>query len=111
MFQIFLILILFSLASDLAAAEAPAEQWNRSFGGNSEDSAWCVQQTSDGGYIAAGVKNKNAWLVKLAGDEENIECEDREGIEYENTSDSDFSQIKNYIYDIFPVIFQQNRYK
>ncbi|AKB78287.1 hypothetical protein MSHOH_1804 [Methanosarcina horonobensis HB-1 = JCM 15518] len=74
LFQIFLILILFSLASDLAAAEAPAEQWNRSFGGDGEDNSRCVEQTSDGRYIVAGTTDSyskgpddqsDAWLIKL----------------------------------------------
>ncbi|MDY0130893.1 MAG: hypothetical protein RBR63_12050, partial [Methanosarcina vacuolata] len=53
-FQIFLFLVLFLQVSNVAAVEEPLEQWNRSFGGNGEDSAWCIQQTSEGGYIVAG---------------------------------------------------------
>lgn len=52
--------------------------------GNTEDSFWCVRQTSDGGYVASGVKNGDAWLVKLAGSEE--------GVEHKKTSDSGLSQ-------------------
>lgn len=74
MFQFFLVLILFSLVSDIAAAEAPAEQWNRSFGGDDKDNSRCVEQTSDGGYIVAGTTDSygkgsngksDAWLIKL----------------------------------------------
>ncbi|KKG14682.1 hypothetical protein EO98_17395 [Methanosarcina sp. 2.H.T.1A.6] len=74
MFQIFLVLILFLQASNAAASEAPAEQWNRSFGGDDEDSSWCVEQTSDGGYIVAGITYSygkgtkgypDAWLIKV----------------------------------------------
>ncbi|PAV11078.1 hypothetical protein ASJ81_11400 [Methanosarcina spelaei] len=73
-FQIFLFLVLFLQVSNVAAVEEPAEQWNRSFGGNGEDSAWCIQQTSDGGYIVAGSTASygkgtegypDAWLIKV----------------------------------------------
>jgi hypothetical protein len=33
---------------------APAEEWNKTFGGNYNDGAWAVQATYDGGYIIAG---------------------------------------------------------
>lgn len=73
-FQIFLYLVLFLQVLNVAAAEGPAEQWNRSFGGNGEDSAWCIQQTSEGGYIVAGTTASygkgtevypDAWLIKV----------------------------------------------
>lgn len=73
-FQIFLFLVLFSQVSNIAVAEEPSEQWNRSFGGNGEDSAWCIQQTSDSGYIVAGTTASygkglegfpDAWLIKV----------------------------------------------
>lgn len=73
-FQIFLYLVLFLQVLNVAAAEEPAEQWNRSFGGNGEDSAWCIQQTSEGGYIVAGTTASygkgtegypDAWLIKV----------------------------------------------
>ncbi|AKB43899.1 hypothetical protein MSKOL_1559 [Methanosarcina sp. Kolksee] len=73
-FQIFLFLVLFLQVSNVAAVEEPAEQWNRSFGGNGEDSAWCIQQTSEGGYIVAGTTASygkgtegcpDAWLIKV----------------------------------------------
>jgi uncharacterized delta-60 repeat protein len=46
------------------------EQWTRTFGGSSNDSAYSVEQTSDGGYILAGYTyslgagNSDFWLVK-----------------------------------------------
>jgi len=73
-FQIFLFLVLFLQVSNVAAVEEPLEQWNRSFGGNGEDSAWCIQQTSEGGYIVAGTTASygkgiegypDAWLIKI----------------------------------------------
>ncbi|WP_048171659.1 hypothetical protein [Methanosarcina siciliae] len=74
MFRILLILILLSQFSNVAGAAAPAEQWNRSFGGDGEDSSWCVRQTSDDGYIVAGISSSygkgtkgypDAWLIKV----------------------------------------------
>jgi hypothetical protein len=50
--------------------------WTRTYGGSSEDCGWSVQQTSDGGFIAAGYTHsfgaggKDVYLVKTdpAGD-------------------------------------------
>lgn len=45
------------------------EQWSRTFGGAGGDRASSVQQTSDGGYIFAGVTGSEppygAWLIKI----------------------------------------------
>lgn len=45
------------------------EMWNKSFGGTSNDFAYSVQQTKDGGYIVAGETGSyggiiGAWLIK-----------------------------------------------
>lgn len=52
------------------------EEWDKTFGGESDDKAEVVQQTSDGGYIIAGYAESyydpygasggDAWLIKLA---------------------------------------------
>ena len=45
-------------------------EWNETYGGSGADEAYCVRQTSDGGYIFAGVYNvtnnrADAWVVKI----------------------------------------------
>jgi uncharacterized delta-60 repeat protein len=45
--------------------------WARTYGGNGDDTAWSVQQTSDGGYIVAGetysfgAHLRDIWVLKL----------------------------------------------
>jgi parallel beta-helix repeat protein len=48
------------------------EQWNKTFGGKSDDYAYSVKQTTDAGYVLAGRKiceagNSDAWLIKTDG--------------------------------------------
>jgi len=47
---------------------AGEKQWDRTFGGPDWDGAYCVQQTSDGGYIVAGYTRiqgiDDVWLIK-----------------------------------------------
>jgi len=52
----------------------PSQSWAKTYGGTSEDHAWAVHQTSDGGYIVAGYTRSfgagldDSWLLKLNSD-------------------------------------------
>ena len=54
----------------IRANSAPTLEWDKTFGGKSEDWGWSVLQTSDGGYIIAGCTASygagwyDVWLVK-----------------------------------------------
>ncbi|KAF5427108.1 hypothetical protein C5S39_14005 [Candidatus Methanophagaceae archaeon] len=56
-------------ATATATATLPEEAWSKTFSGSGEDAAWSVQQTSDEGYIIAGITKyskfkSNVWVVK-----------------------------------------------
>jgi len=58
----------------LALAQPPDSLWSRTFGGSNGEACQSVQQTSDGGYIMAGLTysfgagNSDFWLVKTNAD-------------------------------------------
>lgn len=48
-------IIMFSICIHQAVAfEIPSIEWTRTYGGELSDSAWSVQQTTDGGYVFVG---------------------------------------------------------
>lgn len=49
-----LVIALFSILLPQIASAQPAEEWNKTYGGQNVDGAYSVQQTSEGGYILAG---------------------------------------------------------
>jgi hypothetical protein len=83
-------------------------QWQKSLGGSHDDQAYSIQQTSDGGYIVAGLSSSNDgdvsgnhggvdyWIVKL----------DRDGnLEWENSLGG---SLDDYAQSIDQTISQSN---
>ena len=72
-----LLFFFFFIISTISFSQAPAIEWQHSYGGSADDKALSAIQTLDGGYIAAGstesvdsdvVDNKvklNCWVIKL----------------------------------------------
>ncbi|OYU83774.1 MAG: hypothetical protein CFE24_09810 [Flavobacterium sp. BFFFF2] len=72
-----IILLVILQITCFAFGQAPTIEWQKCLGGIYEDSASCIQQTSDGGYILAGHTGSNnvdvsgnhglfdIWIVKL----------------------------------------------
>lgn len=65
----YIVMTLVFLSAGCASATPPEEAWSKTFSGSGEDAAWSVQQTSDGGYILAGITKysnfkSNVWVVK-----------------------------------------------
>ncbi|WP_457600399.1 PKD domain-containing protein [Hydrogenivirga sp.] len=76
-------------------------QWQKTYGGNSTDEAYSIQQTSDGGYIVAGYTESfgagsgDIWVLKLNSDGSVSGCphgvQSSATVEYSNLSTSDTS--------------------
>jgi len=85
------------------------EEWNQTFGGNSENGGFSIQLTTDGGYIITGGNNNDVWLIKTdsQGNEEwNKTYSGKYGFSIKQTTDGgyiitgvDYSY-ETYSYDI-----------
>jgi len=77
--RFFIILALSLTLCTLGAIVAqPSEEWEKTFGGSKDDCGYSVQQTSDGGYIVAGDRDRyydasikgttssDVWLIKTS---------------------------------------------
>jgi hypothetical protein len=63
-------ILVFATSTSMAVAQPPDSLWSRTYGGDSFDACFSVQQTLDGGYILGGntysfgAGGSNFWLVK-----------------------------------------------
>ena len=62
------------LSTAAMAGEPPDSLWSQTYGGSDFDECYCVQQTTDGGYVLAGMTGSfgvpivDFWLVKTDAD-------------------------------------------
>ena len=67
-------LILAFNVQSVASLEPPATEWSHTYGGTSNEDAYCMIQANDGGYALAGPSSSfvlgftNVWLVKTDAD-------------------------------------------
>jgi len=65
-----LVLSMFTVRMEASHSEPPVLEWERTYGGAADDKAYCVIQTSDGGYALVGTTESfgagkgDFWLVK-----------------------------------------------
>jgi len=76
--------------------------WDKTFGGTSDDAAWSVQQTSDGGYVIAGFTEsygageEDVWLIRTDSNGNEVwdktfgGASDDDGISVQQTSDGGY---------------------
>jgi hypothetical protein len=76
--RILFFVIFFFCSMFICKAQAPAIQWEKTFGSTYDEQATCTQQTTDGGYIVAGYADRTSddvtgnhggydfWVVKLS---------------------------------------------
>ena len=68
---VFIITLLCLLSCDKGSVERPNIQWTRTYGGEQVDIRFCVEQTSDIGYIVVGrtesfgAGHSDVWLLKI----------------------------------------------
>jgi hypothetical protein len=76
-FTLLTVLIMNCFALNHVAAQAPAIQWQKNFGGSASDYAYSIIPTADGGYVTAGKSNSSdfdvtgnhgsndCWVIKM----------------------------------------------
>jgi gliding motility-associated-like protein len=73
-----IVILLLVILVKVAEAQIPSIQWQKTFGGSLYEVAYCIEQTSDGGYIVAGEAGStngdvtgnhggylDVWVIKL----------------------------------------------
>jgi hypothetical protein len=53
-----IVFTLISFTTNIFSQTTPSIQWQKTLGGSGFDAAYSIQQTRDGGYIIAGIRNQ-----------------------------------------------------
>ena len=112
--RILVFLLAYVMIPLVGLSQTPSIEWERSYGGANYDRGYCIEQTSDGGYIIAGstqidggtlsyiVGNTDVWVGKInsLGDIEWVKTFDNSGREealaVKQTSDGGFILVGYY---------------